>query len=599
MNPIAFLLLASAVEWRPWSAEVFDQARRHSRPVFVWVGAARDAPPVGDGVGAKVLASRFVAVRVDRDERPDVADLLRLSLATLSDAVATEADGSAWLALTPDGRPLAGGSLGSALPALGDGLEGIADDYRARRSEAEARAGVAAARIVLAQVSEPARSPLGRAVVEHALRGARDAGGASTPGTVRLLLAEQGRIGTSTAALALTQVLDLLARTADTPRSPQGEAFLLRAFAQGHAATGSGSYRKAAETVATRLSQAPRDDAGAFTAAVDDGRVFAAWNGLAIGALAVSASALGREDDRREAVRAAEGVISRLGPWSRLVRCAGGSGHCGAAFLEDYAFLAEGLLDLEEATGDPRWRTETSAAAEAAIARFLDSSSGGFFDTDDAHGPLPARLRNGYDTGRPSANGVMASVLLRLSRATGEKRYADLARGTVQSFLGDLERTPKGMETLAACAVALVGTPGPGSASEPLHPSTETRGPVTVDVSLSLAQAPANGAFEARVRLVSADGWAVNGPRPPAGLVPLTISVPGTHLVTGRARFPDGAAYAGEVVVVVPLRVRAGARPGPAPARLSVRYQACRGALCEAPESLILEAPFEIEAARR
>jgi hypothetical protein len=64
-------------------------------------------------------------------------------------------------------------------------------------------------------------------------------------------------------------------------------------------------------------------------------------------------------------------------------------------------------------------------------------------------------------------------------------------------------------------------------------------------------------------------------------------------------RFPEGDAYQGEATVVVPLRVRPTAPPGSAPARLSVRFQACRGNRCEAPESVILEVPFEVEAGRR
>jgi hypothetical protein len=189
-------------------------------------------------------------------------------------------------------------------------------------------------------------------------------------------------------------------------------------------------------------------------------------------------------------------------------------------------------------------------------------------------------------------------VLLRLADATGEKRYRELARGTVLSFLGDMERAPKGMETLAAAAMPMIGAGPAAVSSAVVRPSRESRGHVTVEATLSARRARPNDTLEARVRLVMEEGWTVNGPQAVGGLVPLSISAPGGHLVTGSARFPEEAPYAREAVVILPLRVRADASAGPAPARLTVRFQACRRDRCEAPESVLLEAPLEIEAAR-
>ncbi len=167
-------------------------------------------------------------------------------------------------------------------------------------------------------------------------------------------------------------------------------------------------------------------------------------------------------------------TLGALGPWTDLARCSDGETRCGAAYLEDYAFLAEALLDLHDATGDVRWSEEAGRAIDAAIGRFLDAGSGGFFDTDAAHEPLPARLKDAYDAERPSANGVMVSVLTRLARATGERRYAELARGTVRAFSGDLEKAPRGLETLAASAVPLL-TRAPSSVPSPVPPGLRGR----------------------------------------------------------------------------------------------------------------------------
>jgi uncharacterized protein YyaL (SSP411 family) len=557
---------------------------------------AEEPFPADEGV-AGLLRRGYVPVRVDGDERPDVADLVRLTVSIVSETVAP-ADAALWAVFTPSLHPVAAGTLSEAPAAsLGQGLAAIADAYDTGRADIEARAGIAAARVASAQTPEPAQGPLTRAAVDRALKNASQPGeGRPANGSLRLLRAEVLVTGSPAARAALAEALDRLAVSPEPP-TLGAQALRLRALAEGTSILGLPSLSAATEKAAASLLAHTRRG-GAFVAGPEDDRAFAYANGLAVGALAASSTVSGSTEQRNAAAEAATAALALLGPWPSLVRCASPERRCGAAYLEDYAFLAEGLLDLHDATADPRWRTEARAAVDAAIARFLDSSAGGFFDTDSAHEPLPARLKDAYDGSRPSANGVMAQVLLRLARETGEKRYADLARRTVDAFRGDLQAAPRGLETLAAVADVMV-SPQADTPTIKQRSSRETRGPVTVEASLTPDHVGAGGSLEAHVRLTVAAPWKVNGHRPSAGdLVPLTVSVPGDAFVVGAVRYPAEAASTGPVDVAVPLRAaRAVAVPGSV--RLAVRFQACDGPRCAAPESLILEAPLTVEAAAR
>jgi uncharacterized protein YyaL (SSP411 family) len=593
------LLVVAGIDWQPWSAATLDRARHDERLIFVVVARGENPVLLGDDAVAAVLADGFVAVRVDRDERPDLADVARLALTLSSDAAPPQPMTPLWMLLTPALHPVSAGALATATSAgLAAHLAMIIDAYRQRRAEVETRAGVAAARLLAAQTPEAPQGPLGRAVVERALKGVDETSGAPSPGALRLLLAEFSRSPTAQNRNALARGVALLAAS-PAPTDVAGQALRLRSLAEGFAATGSAPLREAASAAASRLAESARDSAGAFIRDGESPRVFAFENGLAIGALVASSSALGRAGDRDVAARAASAIIAALGPWAALARCAGSAGGCSSAFLEDYAFLAEGLLDLHDATRDARWRDEARRAVDAAIGRFLDASAGGFFDTDAAHAPLPARLKSGYDGDRPSANGVMATVLLRLTRVTGEKRYANLARGSAETFRGDLQRAPRGMETMASAAVPLTAVPA-NAASEPAHAARETRGPVTIEASLEQGHVRSGATVTAQVHLAIAPPWTINGHRPLAGdLIPLTVSVPGDRFAVGAVTYPQERTCAGDAAIVVPLRLRSDAAPGPTAVRLTVRFQRCHGAECQAPESVILEAPLVVEASGR
>ncbi len=155
--------------------------------------------------------------------------------------------------------------------------------------------------------------------------------------------------------------------------------------------------------------------------ALDD-KAVTAWNGLALAALAENGRFLGRADVL-DAARELGAFL--LGPLSnpangQLHRTWRDGVAKGAGYLEDYANVAHGLLELHTATGELRWLTEARRIAEVARSLFEDPADGGFFDTPADGEQLIARKKQLEDNPTPSGNAMLAYVLLRLARIYGD-----------------------------------------------------------------------------------------------------------------------------------------------------------------------------------
>ncbi len=173
-----------------------------------------------------------------------------------------------------------------------------------------------------------------------------------------------------------------------------------------------------------------------------DDKVLAAWNGLAIGAFADAAAALGSREAAAIATEAAEAVLRHLRtPDGRLRRSFRGGRASGAGGLEDYTHLADGLLALYEATFDERWFTAARELADRVLRHFADPA-GGFFDTPDDGERLFLRPRGFQDNALPSGNAMAATVLLRLHALTGDGRDRVAAEQAVALVLPHLDRFP-------------------------------------------------------------------------------------------------------------------------------------------------------------
>jgi uncharacterized protein YyaL (SSP411 family) len=179
-----------------------------------------------------------------------------------------------------------------------------------------------------------------------------------------------------------------------------------------------------------------------------DEKILTSWNALMIRGLAVAARALERPDFAEAAERAVDFIRAHLWRDGRLLAtCKDGRAHL-AAYLDDYAFLADALLELLQY----RWRSAdlrfVVALTDAVLGHFEDRTSGGFFFTADDHEALMHRSKSFGDDATPSGNGVAAQVLLRLGHLLGESRYLDAAERALRAGWSPLERYPQGHATL-------------------------------------------------------------------------------------------------------------------------------------------------------
>jgi uncharacterized protein YyaL (SSP411 family) len=163
-----------------------------------------------------------------------------------------------------------------------------------------------------------------------------------------------------------------------------------------------------------------------------DDKALASWNGLALAALAEASYRLERADWLAAARLLGEFL---LGPLSaedgRLLRAVRDGRTSGYGFLDDYANVAHGLLELHVATGELRWLIEARRLALLAIDLFEDEEHGGFFLSPVDGDARVARTKDLQDSPVPSGNSMLAYVLLRLGRLWGDD---ELERRAVSVF---------------------------------------------------------------------------------------------------------------------------------------------------------------------
>ena len=192
-----------------------------------------------------------------------------------------------------------------------------------------------------------------------------------------------------------------------------------------------------------------------------DDKVLTAWNGLMLAAFAEAGRALERPDYTAAAVANAEFLRATMrGDDGRLLRswqAAAGDARYNA-YLEDYAFLADGLLALYETTFDPRWFAWARELADIMLAHFSDPA-GGFFDTSDDHEALLHRPKDVQDNATPSGNGMAAHVLLRLGLFTGEGGYWDTAERMVAGLYEPMARYPTAFAHWLGAAAFILSEP--------------------------------------------------------------------------------------------------------------------------------------------
>jgi uncharacterized protein len=509
------------VDWYPWGDEAFERARAEDKPVLLSVGYAAchwchvmEHESFEDPETAALMNERFVSVKVDREERPDVDGLYM-------DAVVTLTGQGGWpmtVFLTPDGRPFFGGTYFPPeprynMPSFSQLLLAVDQAYRERREELERQADSLVGAIREASAGPPSNEPLTSDLLSRAvsvLSGQFDPryGGFGRapkfpPASNLELLLRTGR----------DDALDMVRKTLDGMAAggmydlvgggfhrysvdeqwlvPHFEkmlydnALLASTYLHAWLVSGEDRYREIVEETLDYLVRELRLPDGGFASAQDadtagvegltytwledevgdesllqpfegrfilrgelpreersrlldersrrqqplrDDKVVTAWNGLALAAFAEASHRLERPDYLEVALGLAGFLLGPMtGADGRLFRTYRDGTAKIDGYLEDYADVAHGLLELHWATGDLRWLEEAGAISGRAE-RFRDTERGGYFVDD--HG-LVARRKEFDDHPTPSGNSMMAFVLLRLGRIYGD---GDMEKAAVAIF---------------------------------------------------------------------------------------------------------------------------------------------------------------------
>jgi uncharacterized protein YyaL (SSP411 family) len=446
------------VSWQPWGREAFALAARLDRPVLLYVGAdecrwcaVMDREVYGDPALGALIDSLFVPVRVDRDERPDVAQRYEAAVQWLAGLRGYPVTAF----LTPDGAAFFGGTYFPADdPLTGRGLKQIlpevAKSYREQRTAILQRATLVR-QLALARTAR-ARGVLHAAMVQSEIavvRGAlgEAAGTRAAMGSfihtqaVSLLLATYGRSGDSSYLDIARGVLDFMVDSGDaTATDPARDdppalvrAGLLRNLVVGWALTGEPRYRNATRGLLQRLAP----DLGGGGAGTDDRTGFPDREAYVIGSVLEAAAGVGDSTMAVRAVGALNRLLRRHYARGRGVRHTVGATAPG--LLQDQVQVAGACLAAYGQTGARRYLAVAEDLVDVLDRHFSDPAGGGYFEAaavDPAAPALADPTKPVLDDLLPGANAWAARVLLQLAEATGDTRYRRRAEATLEAFAG-------------------------------------------------------------------------------------------------------------------------------------------------------------------
>jgi uncharacterized protein YyaL (SSP411 family) len=190
-----------------------------------------------------------------------------------------------------------------------------------------------------------------------------------------------------------------------------------------------------------------------------DEKILTAWNGLMMASFAEAGVILNRPDYTDVARRNAEFLILNLRKDGALLRTWKDGVAKFNAYLEDYAFLIDGLVTLFETTGEFRWLTKALALTVVMIKEFWDEDAGGFFFTGTSHENLIVRSKDFFDNATPSGNSVAALALLKLAVFSGEEKYRNIATATLRAIADQARKYPSGFGYALSAVDFLLSTP--------------------------------------------------------------------------------------------------------------------------------------------
>ncbi len=370
-----------------------------------------------------------------------------------------------------------------------------------------------------------------------------------------------------------------------------------------------------------------------------DDKILTSWNGLMIRALANGGAVFGRQEYIVAAEKAAMFILTEMrDDQGRLLRTYRAKTAKLNAYLDDYAFLTNGLLALYRATSDEKWLNAARRLTDEQIELFWDEKGDGFFFTSHHHEELLARTKNAYDSVLPSGNSVSVRNLIQIAALTNKAKYRQFAKKTLKLFAPRFKDTPRGMSNMALAMGEFLDAPeinegdaetesGTSNDSSNLLPKfggvlpvsgesetapTAKKQPkpelVAAQAFLEFDKLPAGDTCRVILLLNVKPGWHINAnPAQPKYLKPTTFTIKtkqGTKLT--NVRYPKGRklrvagfqqplmVYEGRVAIYGELEVSSVTSGNVEEFELSVRYQACTDTKCESPKTVKLSGSVKI-----
>ena len=372
-----------------------------------------------------------------------------------------------------------------------------------------------------------------------------------------------------------------------------------------------------------------------------DDKVLASWNGLMIRAFANAGNVLQRPDYIKVAQKAGMFVLTQMrDPNGRLLRTwRNGKGKLNA-YVDDYAFVVDGLLAIHNATGEEKWLNAARRLTDLQIEMFWDEKTNGFFFTSHNHEVLIARTKNAYDSVIPSGNSVGTRNLIRLTSLTGEKTYREYARKNLQLFAARIKESPRSMAVMTLAMAEFLETetekPAPPTppkeskpdGSKPTSNNTKKADDVILPVSsdagqtnaqkqkeivvakayLSVDKLPAGQKIQMAVFLDIKKNWHINtNPAKPDFLIPTTLKIVSKQgLKLSNVRYPKGKllkvdglpeasrVYEGRMAIYATITVPAKSLGNEDEIEIRVRYQPCTDQKCLRPKTIKLRGKLKI-----
>jgi uncharacterized protein len=190
-----------------------------------------------------------------------------------------------------------------------------------------------------------------------------------------------------------------------------------------------------------------------------DDKILTSWNAMMIRGMAIASRALGRADLAESATAALRFIHSTL--WSNgklLATYKDGRAHLNA-YLDDYVFLVDAILELQQTRFNSAELKFASELLEVVLQHFVDTDAGGFFFTSDDHESLIYRSKTFADDATPAGNGIAALVFQRMGHLLAEPRYLRAAEQTLRAAWPGLEKYPHAHTTLLTALEELLNPP--------------------------------------------------------------------------------------------------------------------------------------------